>query len=500
MDDLLKLKQDREIFKKNNDFEEALRVSKIIWETKKSDWNLYFLIQFLRKTRRFDDARYILQNNKKDFPSFKFLENEELWLDYSEKIYNWTNNPNFLEDAQYILKRVPTDNKYTKEIYIRTQLNIIAYYINEKDFEKTLETIEALDYNILSNKSKSFNKYNSQLKFYFQSLATALIKLAIIEDYLKKLLNKLNYSSIKSSEYINEILKNKEDESIKAILTSNLKSLKDEVLFRERKLFRFNYIANKVTTISNLSDFAFCPVAFAINFSYDVIPNRSLNVENYIDQKWTLGVRYFEYQKNQNFNHTFYDFESNLEDYTLNSFMEIFSSRLLFNSYQNFNNKFFFRNSDDTLRGIPDYIFQNNYGQKFVVIEKFTKRKVDNEAFFLNDKIKLLAYMFEFNSLKIDFGYIIYWNYVLTDDNLTGQLVQKITKCNILKIYKNDEDHDLLKKTISDLNIFKNTNQFCIENHKIILSKCLRCSVKLYCNHKRGKLKNINIPYYIENV
>lgn len=495
MNTLFELKQLREVCKRGRDFESALKVSREIWNIEKSDWNLYFLIQFLRKTRNFGEARTILNTYKGDFPSFTFLENEELWLDYGEKIYNWTTNSNFLEDAQHLLKRAPTNNKYTKEIYIRTQLNIIAYYLYKEDFEKTLETIENLDYNILSNKSKSFNQYSSQLKFYFQSLSTVLIKLKIIEDYLKKLLDKLNFSSIKSSEYINEILKNKEDESIKTILTSKLKSLKDEVIFRERKLFRFNYIANKVTTISNLSDFAFCPVAFAINFSYDVIPNKSLNIENYIDQKWTLGVRYFEYQKNQNFNHTFYDFESNLEDYTFNSFMEIFSSRLLFNSYQNFNNKFFFRNSDDTLRGIPDYIFQNNYGQNFVVIEKFTKRKSDNEAFFINDKIKLLAHMFELNSLNVDFGYLIYWNYILTVNNL-----QKVIGCNIIKIYKNNEDYNLLKRTINDLNTFKHKKQFYIENDQITLSKCLKCSVKHYCNHKTGRLNDINLPYNIEKI
>lgn len=496
--DLLKLKHDRDFFKTNKDFENALNISNKIWEIEKSDWNLYFLIQFLRKTRRFNDARSILNTYKIHFSSFKLLENEELWLDYSEKIYNWTNNPNFLEDAQHLLKRAPTNNKYTKEIYIRTQLNIIAYYLHKEDFEKTLETIETLDYNILSNKSKSFNQYSSQLKFYFQSLSTALIKLKIIEDYLKKLLDKLNFSSIKTSEYINEILKNKEDESIKAILTSNLKSLKDEVIFRERKLFRFNYIANKVTTISDLSDFTFCPVAFAINSSYDVIPNRSLNIENYTDQKWTLGVRYFEYQKNQNFNHTFYDFESNLDGFTRNSFMEIFSSILLFNSYQNLNNKLFFRNSDDTLRGIPDYVFQNNSGQKFVVIEKFTKRKSDNEDFFINDKMKLLANMFESNSLNVDFGYLIYWKYTLTADESTGQPIQKVNGCNIIKIYKNEEDYNLLKRIIYDLKTFKHKKQFHIENNQITLSKCLRCSVKHYCNHKTGKFNKVELPYNIE--
>lgn len=489
--DLLKLKLDRDFFKRNNDFESALNVSYKIWQIEESDWNLYFLIQFLRKTRKFDDARSILSKYRNRFPLFKFLKNEELWLDYSEKIYNWSSNSNFLDDAQELLKKVSSEDKYTKEIYIRTKLNMISYLIIKKEHKKALEIIESLDFNTLSNKSYSGS---SQLKIYFKFLADLILELGITEYYIKNLLNILNFTQKKENTYIQKILKEKNTESFRYILETNLKDLKDEISFREKKIFRFNYSANKTTTISDLGDFTFCPVAFAIKSSYNIIQPRVLNIENYIDKKWTLGVRFFEYQKSLNFNHTFYDFECILDEISHNYFMEIFSSKILFNSYQNYNNKFYFRNPDDSLRGIPDYVFQNNYGQKFVVLEKFTKRKSTDRTFFINDKIKLLAYMFELNSLNADFGYIIYWNYT------TYGITQKVIGCNIIKINKNDEDYNLLKMTINDLNIFKEKKYFYIENHQITLQKCLNCSIKHYCNHKTGRLNNINLPYNIEEI
>src|SRR5690606_37506511 len=119
MNTLFELKQKREVFKRDHNFERALEVSREIWEREKSDWNLYFLIQFLRKTRNFGEARRTLNTNKGLFHLFKFLKNEELWLDYSEKIYNWSSNSNFLDDAQELLKKVSSEDKYTKEIYIR---------------------------------------------------------------------------------------------------------------------------------------------------------------------------------------------------------------------------------------------------------------------------------------------------------------------------------------------------------------------------------------------
>lgn len=489
--DLLELKQKRDFFKKDKDFENALNVSHKIWEIEKSDWNLYFLVKFLRKTKRFNDARSLLDTNKIYFPSFKLLENEELWLDYSQKIYNWVNNSNFIEDAEFFLDRLTIQDNFKKEIYISTKFNMISYLMMTREYNKALDIIESLDLNILSNRG---NSGLSQLKIYFKLLVDIILELGIAESYIRNLLDKLNFTSNKTNSYIDEIFKKTESELIKSILMSTLLSLKDEINFRDKKIFRFNYIENKITTVGNLSDFIFCPVAFAINFSYDVIPTKSLNIEDYTDQKWTLGRRYFEYQKSQSINHTFYDFENNLDTYSHNSFMEIFSSRLLFNSYQNFDNNFFFKKSNDTLRGIPDYIFQNKYGQKFVVIEKFTRRKSNNESFFINDKIKLLAHMFELTSSNVDFGYLIYWEYT------TEYNVQKVIGCNIIKVGKEDEEYNLLKRVIYDLNIFKYNKRLYIDNHQILLTKCLRCSVKHYCNHKTGRLNNINLPYNVEEI
>src|SRR5690606_10763991 len=112
------------------------------------------------------------------------------------------------------------ENKYTKEIYIRTKLNMISYLINKTEYKKALEIIESLDFNILSNKSYLGS---SQLKIYFKFLADLLLELGITEYYIRNLINTLNFTPNKENTYIQKILKEKDTEVFESILVTHLK-------------------------------------------------------------------------------------------------------------------------------------------------------------------------------------------------------------------------------------------------------------------------------------
>ena len=97
-----------EQFKKKEDFKNALSVFREIWDKEKSDWNGYYLAQCLRKTNNFLESREFCNYIKAAYPYFKPIINEELWLDYSEKIKS-KENSNILNDAENLLAKT---NKY----------------------------------------------------------------------------------------------------------------------------------------------------------------------------------------------------------------------------------------------------------------------------------------------------------------------------------------------------------------------------------------------------
>lgn len=90
--------------KQEGDIESALDLYTQLWEKEKNEWNGYFLAQCLRKTDEYEAARKLHTELEKAYPTFKPLQNDKLWLDYSEKIKDWK-NPNLVSDAEDILKR-----------------------------------------------------------------------------------------------------------------------------------------------------------------------------------------------------------------------------------------------------------------------------------------------------------------------------------------------------------------------------------------------------------
>src|SRR5690606_32058195 len=116
--------------KQEGDIDEALNLFKQLWELEKNEWNGYFLAQCLRKSDNYTEARELHNELEKVYPNFKPLQNDKLWLDYSEKIKDWQ-NPNLIKDAEDILSRADKYDQYTSSVYTKTVLNVVKHLCYE---------------------------------------------------------------------------------------------------------------------------------------------------------------------------------------------------------------------------------------------------------------------------------------------------------------------------------------------------------------------------------
>lgn len=501
------LRQQAEELKKKEDFGNALPLFREIWEREKADWNGYYFAQCLRKTDNFTEAREIHQFIKTNFPNFRPIQNEELWLDYSEKIKDWE-NPDLLSDAEALLAKTNRYDKYTGSIFNKTVLSVVKHLIYHGNNSTALEWLEKLDFVALSNSPFNFKgqKFASDQKAFFIRYADVLIKLDKHIDYIESCLTCLNFDGIKHTQFKKKIIEEITygDYVSRVVLALYLKFFKEEIYHRKKNAFTSIYNPNKTTLISDLGDFEFCPASFAINETFSVASNASWEKDEWHGDKKHLIDRFNEFQKSKNIAEAFKDSSIEINDTTKNDFNPILNSKLIINNFDG-SNKTFYSNPTDTIRGNPDYVFENGNSKKFVVIEKFTKRTSENiQTAFSNDLTKLYGYIFELNTLNIDFGYLIYWYWQYDDIQTENGSVKKkirIKAYRIFKVEKTNDNKNKLASTIDRVQNFKQTKQFSVDGDKIsYANKCLHCSVVSYCNHKTGKFNLIKLPYDINSL
>lgn len=509
MKTIQELQDEAEQLKKKEDFENALPLFRQIWEKEKSEWNGYYLAQCLRKTNKYSDARELHSFIKINYPNFKPIQNEILWLDYNEKIKDWT-NPNLLSDAENILSRTNKYDKYTGSVFNKTVLSVVKYLIYKNYNSDALIWLDKLDFNVLSNSPFLFKgqKYASDQKAFFVRYADVLVKLNNHIEYIDKFLKCLRFDEVKQSQFKKYILQTitYEDYNGKSQITRlrfalYLKYFKEEINNKKNNNFIKKFNPQKITLVSDISDFEFCPVSFAINETYVVSSNTTWEKDEWLGDKKYLIDRYNDFKKTKNISESFKDSTIEINEIVKKDFNEIFNSKLVFNNYDGLNSNFY-SNPTDTLRGSPDYIFENINGKHFVVVEKFTKKTSEDIAkAFDNDLIKLYGYIFELTSLNIEFGYLIYWYWQfddITDANGTTKKKIRVRTYRIFKIEKTNAAKSKLEISLNKLNEFKKTGKFEVDGNKISYpNKCLNCSAVSYCNHKTAQFNTIKLPYDI---
>ncbi len=499
---LQELKIEATNLRQKDKHDEALPLYKEIWNQEQNDWNGYYLAQCYRKSGQYSDAREIQKIIIQSSPYFAPIKNEVLWLDYNEKIKNWKND-NLLNDAKEILSKTNQNDQYLGTIFTKTILAVVKRLIYDNDNQNALNWLEKLDFNLLSNNTYKYKDqhYPSDKKTYFIQYADLIIKLKKHTHFIEECLMTLNFSDIKFSSFRKHIIESITygDYISRVRLALYLKYFKEEIRLRKNNSTELNYNTNKITLVSDLGNFEFCPVSYAINETFNIPNNESWQKDEWLGEKKHLIHRYADYTKTKSYNEAFKDSTIQINDTLQNDFSKFFNSELLLNNYDG-SNTTYYSNPTNTIRGVPDYVFKDTSGKSFVIIEKFTKKtSEDITTAFSNDLVKIYGYINELTTLQISYGFLIYWYWDLEDIcDEQGRVKKKIIvkAYKIFEIKNTPQEKDYLKNTINKLQSFKQTKQFSVDGNRISHpNKCLNCSAVTHCCHKTGKFNLVNLPY-----
>ena len=506
------LKQQANAFMNKDDFKAAVPFYLKIWESEKNETNGKALAKSYRKAGNFEEAYSLHTKLYELYPNSGGIKLDKLWLDYSSKIKDW-NNVDLIQDAEILLSKTDKYNKFTGSIFSKTVLSVVKHLIYNQDNDTALIWLDKLDFTVLTNSPFTIGgqKYASDQKAFFVRYADVLVKLNKHVEYLESCLSCIRIEGIKQTQFKKYILENITYQDYNGYTQITrlrfalyLKYFKEEISNRKKNAFTKTFVPNKITSVSELGDFEFCPVSFAINATYEISSNATWEKDEWLGEKKHLIDRYNDYQKTKNITEVFKDSAIEVNDAVKSDFIDIFNSKLVINNFDG-SSQTYFSNPTDTIRGNPDYVFESTSGKRFAVIEKFTKRT--SEAIttaFTNDLIKLYGYIFELTTLNIDFGYLIYWYWKIDDiqdDNGNIKKKIRIRTYRIFKIEKTSENKTKLATSIEKVNTFKQKSKFEVDGDRISYpNKCLNCSVVSYCNHKTGKFNIVNLPYDISSI
>ncbi|MCT4580102.1 MAG: tetratricopeptide repeat protein [Flavobacteriales bacterium] len=488
--------------KQEGNIETALDLYSQLWEKEKNEWNGYFLAQCLRKAENFEEARKLHTELEKIYPTFKPLQNDKLWLDYSEKIKDW-NNQNLVSDAEDILKRADKYDKYTSSVFTKTVLNVIKHLCHESNYSFAFDWLLKLDQSVISNSVFNFHgqTYPADRKVFFIRYADILIHLDKHIDYIEMCLKNLKMKQKKQVEFKKFIIEDItfEDYISRVKLAKHIKNFQEEYQLRLKTNPKQNYNEKKITLISDLSHYLFCPISFAINETYSVEANTSWEKDEWLGEKKLFIDRHKIFSKSKSYEDTFKDCEIEINQQLKDDFYYLFNSVLRVNNATN-PKPTIYSNETGDLKGAPDYVMQDTAKTKFAITEKFSSiYSADSKSPFESDLVKHYAFIDELDKANLDFGYLITWYWQLTDVETNSENTKKkivVTSYRLTKIEKSQINSDKLSMTLNQVNSFKKNKAMDIDGERISFpNKCLNCSVVAYCNHKTGNFNRIKLPY-----
>src|ERR1035438_1401522 len=276
MPTIQELKNQADLYFKNENFADACLTYLEILESEKNEINGKVLLNCYRKAEKYIEAYELYNTLIAIYPNSGSIKLAKLWLDYSCKIKDWK-NPDLISDAEALITKTDKYNQYTGNIFNKTVLSVVKYLRYKADYPKALEWLDKLDFTILKNTPFNYNgiKYPSDQKLFFILYTDVLIQQNNHIDYIENCLTRLNFEGIKHTQFKKKIIEEITfgDYVSRVVLALYLKLLKEEIYHREKNVFKQIYTPNKITLISDLGDFEFCPVSFAISETFNVPSN-----------------------------------------------------------------------------------------------------------------------------------------------------------------------------------------------------------------------------------
>lgn len=281
---------------------------------------------------------------------------------------------------------------------------------------------------------------------------------------------------------------------------SILNYLKWELEFRKKGAVASKHIAAGISA-TDLSNYSYCPVSYAINKSFD-LPKPTSAI---------IGTKEHDKQRLINFitvdsYHSYFEENKKLVEITSESqarflndtnqsfFKELEESVLVYSGHHD--DRRTFKSVKGDFNGQPDYIFRNKTtNQFFIVEEKYQYDSSHNNRvhFFDNHKTQLRSYVFGISDFVINHGYLVYWKY----DFNYGDIF--LYACNVHREEKSKESRDKLVALYRSLRQTIADKGGTIDPEKLNPAKCATCVTSSLCGHKTGLISEFYLPYKREH-
>ncbi|MFV1449136.1 hypothetical protein VBZ51_08310 [Maribacter sp. HS] len=475
------------------------------------------LVRTLRKENFFEEAEIFHDKLKKRYPSSEGLKMEALWLLFSSKVCN-NFNKQYKVDALQILDATSQTDPKTKLIYEITALICISRLLKDNQYIEAYKLITKLNPSALSDKGREGNNgifYPSNKQQYYNYKAKSLIGMNKVESYINWVFEYLGFSKQKKEEFVSFIIascKYKKYNGSILILDAVLSNYL--YLFDLDLTLKSSYLPSKSASsnnylLSELSQYSFCPVSYVLNKSYSITSRKPLDLSTkWIGTKDGFYDRYLKYNNGSSIDNCFQYYSSIyiegvprtviMEENSLAIFEELFKGSIIINNHLD-NVVKTLKSDDGQLVGAPDYLIRLANGKLVAISEKFSKSSsVSASKIYNSDVIALEAYLTKFRKQKINYAYLINWNWSIENipNQASGPDIKKlfINKVQLHLVEAETSRENLINQVVDKIEALK-TGKTLQYSNLGFANKCLNCSVYSYCEHKNGNKKKLHLPY-----
>ncbi|MBK7764104.1 MAG: PD-(D/E)XK nuclease family protein [Bacteroidetes bacterium] len=272
---------------------------------------------------------------------------------------------------------------------------------------------------------------------------------------------------------------------------------------------------------SEIENFVFCPISFAINRTFEVSDTElqiigtelhaqsmveRLKIENQIKTEFKSSLNNIEIIIESGIdgkeNTPQYKLEGKsipfINESNIEFINELKNSTLIYPVTEEKN----YINKEYNFVGKPDYIYLNNKtNEYFIVEEKFSSihknisesgYNKNNQGFYKNQQFQLKSYISLIDEIYISYGYLVKWEY---EDSMDTLCMENIRKCNVMRISNSREVKNEIVKQIEIISRFIKTKELDINVEYKNAKKCAGCNSKEICNHKNRINTKLNLPY-----
>ena len=296
------------------------------------------------------------------------------------------------------------------------------------------------------------------------------------ESYINFLIDEMGYRySPLKADFINTLKLDEADSDIASKIIDNLL----RQIEKRNKASSIQTEIGKIISVFDLSQFGFCSANYSIGKSFILSENGknfeySLGYNSYflllLDRMKVRKVR---------------------SNYLLPCFKDfdyLVDSKIIFYRPHQLENKYFY-NSVHSISGKPYLILESVSGVRTLIIEKIAKEEVDSCNLRDNHMIQAIAYLTFFSELRCSNAHVIYWEKPNNIFNLENVPYKKFT------IEHCDENKLLLFRNLDMLRKMIDGDTIDFDINSIDTNKCVTCRSFSVCDHKKGSLEVVTLPY-----